>query len=49
MTIFGTLDLYNRKSRLADFRRKGAFMILALGVIIFVIGYCLSFYTELED
>ena len=24
-------------------------MILALGVIIFVIGYCLSFYTELED
>ena len=39
MTIFGTLGMYNRKSRLADFRRKGAFMILALGVIIFVISF----------
>ena len=46
MTIFGTLGMYNRKSRLADFRRKGAFMILALGVIIFVIGCCLSSYED---
>ena len=46
MPIFGTLDLYNRKSRLADYRRKGAFMILALGIIIFIIGCCMSSYED---